>query len=193
VHLVAVSKTAPVSAIAEAIAAGQRVFGENRVQEAMAKFPELRATCPDLCLHLIGPLQTNKVEDALEIAQVIETLDRPKLSDAVARAVDKGKNLPRLMVQINLGDEPQKSGISWLQADDFIHASRARFGEKLCGVMGIAPLDADPTPYFKRLAATAREHQLSEISMGMSGDFAQAIPAGATHVRIGSAIFGARS
>ena len=192
VTLVAVSKTTPQSAVLAALGAGQCQFGENRVQEAATKFPGLRAEWPDLRLHLIGPVQTNKALDAVRIADVIETLDRPKLADAIARAADLTGRLPNLLVQINIGDEPQKSGAAWQDADDFIRACRQRFGANLRGLMGIAPLGADPAPYFGRLAATAAAHGLAELSIGMSGDFPAAIAAGATHVRIGSAIFGTR-
>ncbi len=192
VTLVAVSKTAPQTAVLAALHAGQCQFGENRVQEAAEKFPALRTDWPDLHLHLIGPLQTNKALDAVRIADVIETLDRPKLADAIARAADITGRLPGLLIQINIGDEPQKSGVAWQNADDFIRTSKQRFGANLRGLMGIAPLGVDPAPYFARLAATAATHGLADLSIGMSGDFPAAIAAGATHVRIGTAIFGAR-
>lgn len=192
VTLVAVSKTHPEDSVAAALAAGQRVFGENRVQEAAAKFPRLLASRPEARLRLIGPLQTNKAEDAVRLAHTIETLDRPRLADALARAADRAGRLPELLVQVNIGREPQKAGIPPAEADAFIAACRARFGAALTGLMCIPPADADPAPHFAALAALARAHALPVLSMGMSGDFEEAIAAGATHVRVGSAIFGAR-
>ena len=192
VQIVAVSKTKPAAAVAEALQAGQRLFGENRVQEALVKFPSLRAMHPDLELHLIGPLQTNKARDAVALFDVIETLDRMKLADTLVAAADRQGRLPRLLVQINSGDEPQKSGVPLAEADHFIRACRARFGEALTGLMAIPPVDRDPLPYFRDLVARADQHGLPVRSIGMSGDFEAAIEAGATHVRIGSAIFGER-
>jgi len=186
ITLIAVSKTHPPAAVAAAAAAGQSVFGENRVQEAAEKFPR-----PGARLHLIGPLQTNKVAAALAVADVIETLDRPRLADALIRGFEAGRT-PDLLVQVNIGDEPQKAGVALAEADGFIRACRARFGPRLTGLMCIPPADADPSPFFRRLAAMADEHGLAVRSMGMSGDFEAAIAAGATHVRLGSAIFGAR-
>ena len=178
--------------VAEALGAGQLVFGENRVQEALVKFPPLRSVYPDIELHLIGPLQTNKARDAVALFDVIETLDRMKLADALAAAADRAGRLPRLLVQINSGDEPQKAGVSLGEADAFILACRARFGEALIGLMAIPPVDRDPMPYFIELVARADQHGLPVRSIGMSGDFEAAIEAGATHVRIGSAVFGQR-
>lgn len=192
VTLVAVSKTHPVESVEAALTAGQRVFGENRVQEAASKFPALRAAWPDLRLHIIGGLQTNKAAQAVAIADVIETLDRPRLADAIAQAADKEGWLPDLLVQVNIGEETQKSGIPIADADSFIVSCKARFGAKLRGLMCIPPADADPTPYFTALAAMAQRHGLTTLSMGMSQDFEAAIAAGATHVRVGTAIFGAR-
>jgi hypothetical protein len=192
VTLVAVAKTHPATAVQDALRAGQLCFGENRVQEALAKFPALRPAWPGLRLHLIGPLQTNKVEQAVGLADVIESLDRPRLADALARAADRAGRLPDLLVQVNIGDEPQKAGVATREADNFIAACQQRFGEKLRGLMCIPPDDADPAPYFGALARMAAQHGLTVLSMGMSGDFEAAIRAGATHVRIGSAIFGAR-
>jgi len=192
VTLVAVSKTHPAASVEAALRAGHRDFGENRVQEAADKFPALRAAWPGLRLHLIGGLQTNKAEQAVALADMIESLDRPRLADAIARAADRGGRLPDLLVQVNIGDEPQKSGVSTHEADSFIQSCRARFGEKLCGLMCIPPAGADPDPHFSALASLARQHGLPILSMGMSGDFETAIRAGATHVRIGTAIFGAR-
>jgi len=193
VTLVAVSKTHPVEAIREAIDAGQAVFGENRVQEATAKFPSLRATHSNIALHLIGGLQTNKVRDAVRLADVIESLDRPRLADALAEAASKEGRLPRLLIQVNVGDEPQKAGVLRADADAFIRDCRARFGDALAGLMCIPPAEGDPAPHFAWLAACAAHHGLATVSMGMSGDYECAIAHGATHVRVGSAIFGARA
>ena len=192
VALVAVCKTHPASAAAHALAAGQRLFGENRVQEATAKFPPLRAAHPDLRLHLIGGLQTNKAREAVRIADVIETLDRPRLADALAEAAQREGQLPSLLVQVNTGDEPQKSGVAREAADAFIDACQTRFGATIAGLMCVPPVAADPAPHFAWLAACAARHGLSVLSMGMSADFEVAIAHGATLVRIGSAIFGPR-
>ncbi len=191
ITLVAVSKTHPAEAVREALAAGQSVFGENRVQEADAKFPLLRPEYPALNLHIIGPLQTNKVRDAVRVADMIETLDRPRLADALAAAAKDGP-LPRLLVQVNVGAEPQKAGVSREEADRFIDDCRARFGAALAGLMCIPPAAEDPEPHFAWLADRAKRHGLPIISMGMSGDFEAAIRQGATQVRVGTAIFGAR-
>jgi len=192
VTLVAVSKTHPASDVAQALGAGQLLFGENRVQEAAAKFPALRAAHPGLRLHLIGGLQTNKARDAVRVADTIETLDRPRLADAIADAAMKEGRTPALLVQVNVGDEPQKAGIPTAGADAFIEACQRRFGPALTGLMCIPPADADPAPHFAWLAACAARHGLRVLSMGMAGDYEAAIAAGATHVRVGSAIFGAR-
>lgn len=193
VRLVAVSKTHPRDAVEAALAAGQTLFGENRVQEAQAKFPALRLSHPLLRLHLIGPLQTNKAADAVGLADVIETLDRPRLADALDQAGQKHGRLPSLLVQVNIGAEPQKAGVAPDEADRFITQCRQRFGDALVGLMAIPPADADPVPFFRRLAALAAAHGLAELSMGMSGDFEQAIACGATSVRVGTAIFGGRT
>ena len=192
VTLVAVSKTHPVEAIREAVDAGQTAFGENRVQEAAAKFPGLRATYPGLAVHLIGGLQTNKARDAVRLADVVESLDRPRLAAALAEAASKEGRLPRLLVQVNVGDEPQKAGVPRADADAFIRDCRARFGDALVGLMCIPPAEGDPAPHFAWLAACAAHHGLATVSMGMSGDYESAIAHGATHVRVGTAIFGAR-
>ncbi len=192
VTLVAVSKTHPEARVAEAIAAGQLVFGENRVQEAARKFGGVRRGDPQLRLHLIGALQSNKAAAAVGLADVIETLDRMRLADAIAQAAAASGRCPELLVQVNIGDEPQKSGVPTDEADGFIRAMRARFGAALQGLMCIPPAAADPAPYFRRLAEMADAHGLAVRSMGMSGDFEAAIAAGATHVRVGSAIFGSR-
>lgn len=192
VTLVAVSKTHPAEAVRQAIAAGQLAFGENRVQEAAAKFPAFRQSDPAVRLHLIGPLQTNKTRDAVRMFDVVESLDRPKLMQALADAVQKEGKCPSLLVQINLGDEPQKSGVPRDQADGFIAACMSEFGASLLGLMGIPPASVDPRQFFAWLASCARHHGLGVISMGMSADFEAAIAEGATHVRVGSAIFGDR-
>ena len=192
VTLVAVSKTHPVEAVQAALAAGQLHFGENRVQEAQAKFPQLRHAHPGLRLHLIGGLQTNKAREAVRVADVIETLDRPKLADAIEAAIRQEGRAPDLLVQVNVGDEPQKSGIPTAEADAFIISCKQRFGAALVGLMCIPPADGDPAPHFDWLADCAARHGLAVVSMGMSGDFEAAIAHGATHVRVGSAIFGHR-
>jgi pyridoxal phosphate enzyme (YggS family) len=192
VTLIAVSKFHPVEQVLEALGAGQFVFGENRVQEAAGKFPALRASYPALKLHIIGPLQTNKVRDAMDVADVIETLDRPRLADALAAAVEKGAKLPQLLIQVNTGDEPQKAGIAKADADAFIAACRDRFGGNVTGLMCIPPADQDPVPHFAWLADRAARFSLPIVSMGMSADYEIAIRHGATHIRVGTAIFGAR-
>lgn len=192
VTLVAVSKSHPLAAVNAALAAGQLVFGENRVQEARDKFPPLRPLWPGLHLHLIGPLQTNKARDAVRVADTIETLDRARLIDALADAAAREGRLPRLLIEVNVGDEPQKSGVPRAAAPGFIAACRARFGTALDGLMCIPPEAGDPAPQFAWLAALAARHGLSTLSMGMSADFEIAIAHGATHVRIGTAIFGPR-
>ena len=192
VTLVAVSKTHPAEAVAAALAAGQTVFGENRVQEAAQKFPVLRQSHPGLRLHVIGGLQTNKARDAVRVADVIESLDRPKLAQAIAEAMAKENLRPELMIQVNIGDEPQKSGVPRAQAAAFIRACREEWKLPVTGLMCIPPAEGDPRPHFAALAAMAKEHGLAKLSMGMSGDFETAIEEGATLVRVGSAIFGAR-
>lgn len=193
VTLVAVSKTHPAEAVMAALAAGQAHFGENRVQEAAGKFPALRPAHPGLRLHVIGGLQTNKARDAVRVADVIESLDRPRLADAIADAIAREGRAPKLLVQVNVGDETQKSGIPREKADDFIAACQARFGAALDGLMCIPPAEGDPAPHFDWLAACAARHGLATLSMGMSGDFETAIAHGATHVRVGTAIFGVRA
>jgi PLP dependent protein len=192
VTLVAVSKTHPQAAVQAALAAGQAVFGENRVQEAALKFPALRPDHPAMRLHIIGGLQTNKARDAVRLADVIESLDRPRLADAIADAIQKEGRTPTLLIQVNTGDEPQKSGIPREQADAFTEACRARFGAALAGLMCIPPAGEDPAPHFAFLARRAAAHGLAVLSMGMSGDFETAIAHGATLVRVGTAIFGTR-
>jgi pyridoxal phosphate enzyme (YggS family) len=191
-RLVAVSKTVPETGIREALEAGQRLFGENRVQEAQAKFPALKTAFPDLELHLIGPLQTNKVKEAAALFDVIQTLDRIKLADALASERDKSGNCPRLLLQINTGEEPQKAGVLPREAGGLIaHAHKLEL--PLEGLMCIPPADDDAAPHFAFLAKLARDHGLTQLSMGMSGDFELAVKFGATYVRVGSAIFGERA
>lgn len=192
ITLVAVSKTHSAEAVSEAIAAGQTVFGENRVQEAEQKFALLRNPGAQVKLHIIGGLQTNKAAAAMRIADCIETLDRARLADAITDAAQRTGRCPDLLVQVNIGDEPQKSGVPTAEADAFIRAMRARFGEHLRGLMCIPPQDQDSAPFFRRLCQLADVHGLPVRSMGMSADFETAIAEGATHVRVGSAIFGAR-
>jgi pyridoxal phosphate enzyme (YggS family) len=192
VTLVVVSKTHPAPAVLAALGVGQLHFGENRVQEAAGKFPPLRGAHPTLRLHVIGGLQTNKARDAVRLADVIETLDRPRLADAIADAIQAEGRTPQLLVQINVGDEAQKSGIPRADADAFITANQRRFGAALAGLMCIPPADGDPAPHFAWLAACAAAHGLPIVSMGMSADFETAIAHGATHVRVGTAIFGTR-
>jgi pyridoxal phosphate enzyme (YggS family) len=174
------------------MAAGQTVFGENRDQEATAKFGPLRASGAAFALHIIGALQTNKARDAVRLADVIETLDRPRLAEALSQAAEQEGRMPRLLVQVNVGDEPQKGGVATAEADAFIETMQHRFGDRLRGLMCIPPAEGDPTPHFLWLRDCAARHGLGQLSMGMSGDFAAAIACGATHVRIGTAIFGHR-
>lgn len=192
VTLVAASKTVPADVIGQTIAAGHLVYGENRVQEAKAKWPELRQYYPDSELHLIGPLQTNKVREAVALFDVIHSVDRPGLCAALAREHDRQGRKTRLFVQINIGSEPQKSGIVPGEADDFIRACRDEFGLDVAGAMAIPPAGQPPEPHFAALADIAARNGLGLLSMGMSSDFEKAIEHGATHVRVGSAIFGAR-
>jgi pyridoxal phosphate enzyme (YggS family) len=192
VALVAVSKTFDAAAVAAAIAAGQRVFGENRVQEAAGKFPALKASHPDIELHLIGPLQTNKTRDAVALFDVIQSLDRDRLAQSLAAEMARSGRRPRLYVQVNIGAEPQKSGVS-VEALPGLLAQCAALGLAIEGLMCIPPADQPPEPYFDRLAELARANGLAGLSMGMSGDYPAAIAAGATLIRVGSAIFGGRS
>ena len=192
ITLVAVSKTHDAAAISAAIAAGQRVFGENRVQEAQGKYPALKAAHPDLVLHLIGPLQTNKVKESVALFDVIETVDRPKLADALAREMERTGRRCRCFIQVNTGEEPQKAGVLPAAADGFIAECRERWRLPVVGLMCIPPLDQEPSPHFALLREIARRHELPELSMGMSADYEIAIRLGATHVRVGTAIFGER-
>jgi hypothetical protein len=193
VVLVAVSKTHDANRVRAALVCRQTVFGENRVQEAAEKFHELRAAHPELRLRLIGGLQTNKAREAVRIADAIESLDRLRLADAISEAAEREGRQPELLVQVNVGDEPQKSGVRRAEADRFIALCRERFGKSLTGLMCIPPAGTDPSHHFAWLAACAGHNGLSVLSMGMSADFEIAIAHGATHVRVGSAIFGARA
>lgn len=190
--LVAVSKTHDADTIRPFLQAGLRVFGENRVQEAKAKWPALRAEFADVELHLIGPLQTNKVRDAVALFDVIETVDRPKLARALADEIQRTGKAPRCLVQVNIGREAQKAGIDPDQTQILVDLCRREYDLPITGLMCIPPAEGDPLPHFQHLAELAKACQLSEISMGMSGDFPQAIACGATHVRVGSALFGHR-
>jgi len=190
--LVAVTKTHGAERIRPALTAGHRVFGENRVQEAAGKWPALKAVHPDIELHLIGPLQTNKVKDAVQLFDVIETLDRPKLAHALAAEVARSSRSPRLFVQVNTGEEPQKAGVAPTQASELLATCRD-LNLSIAGLMCIPPLDQAPAPHFALLREIARAQGLTELSMGMSDDFESAIRFGATHVRIGTAIFGPRA
>lgn len=191
VCLIAVSKTQGASAIRPLIAAGQRHFGENRVQEAAAKWPELRAETPDVVLHLIGQLQSNKAEDAVLLFDAIHSLDRPSLVSALARACDKAGRQPLLFVQVNVGDEAQKGGCAVADLPALLEQAKGA-GLAVEGLMAIPPADVEPAPYFALLDELAERHGLPLRSMGMSGDFETAVMLGATHVRVGTALFGAR-
>lgn len=193
VTLVAVSKTFAVDAIEQAIIAGQNVFGENRVQETKAKWPALREKYPDLELHLIGPLQSNKAKEAVALFDAIHSVDRPSLCQALAKEIVKQGRAPRLFVEINTGAEPQKAGILPENADAFLRECRDIYGLTIEGLMCIPPFEEAPAPHFALTAKIAARNGLKLLSMGMSSDFEVAIEFGATHVRVGSAIFGARS
>jgi PLP dependent protein len=192
VTLVAISKTFPAAAIEEVIAAGQTVFGENRVQEAKAKWPALKARHPGLQLHLVGPLQSNKVKDALALFDTIHAVDRPSLCAALAKEIAREGRHPQLFVEVNTGAELQKSGVLPQDADAFLARCRDDYGLRIEGLMCIPPLDEAPAPHFALLGKIAARNGLKFLSMGMSADFTCAIEFGATHVRVGTAIFGAR-
>lgn len=192
VKLVAVSKTFPAEAIEPFLMAGQRVFGENRVQEAKAKWPDLRAKFPGVELHLIGPLQTNKIKEAVALFDVVETVDRDKLAAGLAAEMQRtGRSLP-CFVEVNIGGEAQKAGILPAEAVGFAQRCRSVHGLDVVGLMCIPPEGVSPGPYFAHLASLAREAGLSQLSMGMSADFETAVQMGATLVRVGSALFGTR-
>ncbi|WP_374439975.1 YggS family pyridoxal phosphate-dependent enzyme [Stella sp.] len=193
VELVAVGKTYGAENMIEAIRGGQRVFGENRVQEAAAKWPDLKARWPDIRLHLIGPLQTNKVKDVIGLVDVLQTLDRESLAVALVKARDKGARLPALLLQVNTGREPQKAGVAPEAVDAFLVRCRDEWSLPVSGLMCIPPADEPPALHFALLREIARRNGLERLSMGMSGDYPTAIRFGATMVRVGSAIFGARS
>ena len=192
VQLIAVSKTMPAEAIMPALEAGQRLFGENYVQEAKAKWPALRAHFPDVEVHMIGPLQSNKAREAVELFDAIHSLDRESLAKELSREIGRVGKAPTLFVQVNTGDEPQKGGVSPREVDAFLEACRVRHGLVVSGLMCIPPADEPPSPHFALLAKIAGRHGLTGLSMGMSADYEAAIQLGATHVRVGSAIFGAR-
>jgi hypothetical protein len=192
VTLVTVTKTFAAEAIEPVLDAGERVFGENRVQEAAAKWPRLKELWPDIELHLVGPLQTNKASDAVALFDCIETLDRPKLARELAREFDRQGRTLELFIQVNTGEEPQKAGVLPDDADRFIADCRDTYGLSLAGLMAIPPLDEEPALHFALLGKIARRNGLAKLSMGMSGDFETAIALGATHVRLGTAIFGDR-
>lgn len=192
VELVAVSKTFPAEAIIPFLAAGQRVFGENRVQETADKWPGLRASYEGIELHLIGPLQTNKLRDAVTLFDVIETVDRERLAAALAAEFKTNPRRPRLYVQVNIGGEAQKSGIAPAETIAFVERCRGTHGLTIEGLMCIPPDGQPPGPYFAHLAQLGRDCGVGVLSMGMSGDFETAIAMGATHVRVGSALFGHR-
>ena len=193
VTLIAVSKTFPTDAIEQAIIAGQKVFGENRVQESKAKWPALREKYPDLELHLIGPLQSNKAKEAVALFDAIHSVDRPSICEALAKEIVKQGRAPRLFVEINTGAEPQKAGILPENADAFLRECRDTYGLTIDGLMCIPPFDEAPAPHFALTAKIAARNGLKLLSMGMSSDFDVAIEFGATHVRVGSAIFGERA
>jgi pyridoxal phosphate enzyme (YggS family) len=192
VTLIAVSKTFEADAITPIIAAGQRVFGENRVQEAKGKWPALISAYSDIALHLIGPLQSNKAKEAVALFDAIHSVDRPSICQALAKEIDSQKKHPQLFVQVNTGEEPQKAGIAPGEADAFIARCRDTYGLQISGLMCIPPVNEPPSAHFALTAKIAARNGLKNLSMGMSADFAEAIMLGATHVRVGSAIFGHR-
>jgi pyridoxal phosphate enzyme (YggS family) len=192
VTLIAVSKTFAPDAIVPVIKARQRVFGENRVQEAKAKWPELVFSYPDIALHLIGPLQSNKAKEAVALFDVIHSVDRPSLCQALAREFESQKRRPQLFVQINTGEESQKAGVLPGEADAFLMSCRETYGLQISGLMCIPPMNEPPSAHFALTAKIAARNGLKNLSMGMSSDFVTAIALGATHIRVGSAIFGHR-
>jgi pyridoxal phosphate enzyme (YggS family) len=192
VTLIAVSKTQEVDAIVPLLEAGQRHFGENRVQEAQGKWPALRETYPDAMLHLIGQLQSNKAEDAVALFDYIHAVDRPSLVAALGRAMDKMAKRPPCFLQVNIGDEPQKGGCAIADLPALLASARAA-NLPVAGLMAIPPADTEAAPYFGLLAKLARDNDLSGLSMGMSSDYETAVTIGATHVRVGTALFGSRA
>ncbi|HEY0026452.1 MAG TPA: YggS family pyridoxal phosphate-dependent enzyme [Allosphingosinicella sp.] len=191
VTLIAVSKTHDADVIEPLLAAGQRIFGENRVSEAQGKWPALKARWPDVELHLIGQLQSNKAEEAVALFDAIHSVDRPSLVVALGKAIDKVGRRPACFLQVNIGEEPQKGGCTPAELPALIEAAQAA-ALPVAGLMCIPPADVEPAPYFALLAKLARRHGLPGLSMGMSGDFETAVTIGATHVRVGTALFGAR-
>ena len=192
VTLIAVSKTFDAPEIIPVLEDGQRIFGENRVQEAMAKWPALRERFDGIEVHLIGPLQSNKAAEAVALFDAIHTVDRPKIAVAIAKEMAKQGRRPKLFVQVNTGREPQKAGVDPAQADEFLRSCRQAHGLDIEGLMCIPPAEDDPLPHFQLLAEISARNGLKNLSMGMSGDYPTAIACGATHVRVGSAIFGVR-
>jgi pyridoxal phosphate enzyme (YggS family) len=192
VTLVAVSKTHGADRVRELLEVGHRVFGENRVQEAEGKFPELKAACPDLELHLIGPLQTNKARDAVALFDVIQSVDRDRLAAALAKEMERLGRRPACYIQVNTGEEPQKAGLLPKDVDAFVALCRDQYKLPVVGLMCIPPVDEEPALHFALLAKMAARNGLAKLSMGMSADYETAVRMGATHVRVGSALFGAR-
>lgn len=192
VTIIAVSKTNPPERILPALDAGHRIFGENRVQEAEDKWPALKEAFPDARLHLIGPLQRNKVRRAVQLCDVIESVDRPKLARSLANAMESEDRRPDVLIQVNTGDEPQKHGAALADVDSFIEECVETYGLPLKGLMCIPPADEEPSLHFALLREIARRHNLPELSMGMTGDYPIAVRFGATMVRVGTAIFGPR-
>jgi pyridoxal phosphate enzyme (YggS family) len=193
VTLVAISKTFGIDAIEPVIASGQRVFGENRVQEAKAKWPELQVRYPGIELHLVGPLQSNKAKEAVALFDAIHSVDRPSLAEALAKEIARQGRQPTLFVEVNTGAEPQKAGVLPEAVDAFLKSCRETYGLAIAGLMCIPPADEPPAPHFALTAKIAKRNGLSLLSMGMSADFPLAIKFGATHVRVGTAIFGERT
>jgi pyridoxal phosphate enzyme (YggS family) len=192
VALIGVSKTIAAEGILPALEAGQRLFGENYVQESKAKWPALRERYPDVELHLVGPLQSNKAREAVELFDVIHGLDRLSLAAALAKEIERAGRAPKLLIQVNTGDEPQKGGVSPSDVDTLLSECRETHGLAIQGLMCIPPAEAPPSAHFALLARIAKAHNLPILSMGMSADYPAAIQMGATHVRVGTAIFGAR-
>lgn len=192
VTLVAVGKTFGAEIIRPVIEAGQRIFGENRVQESLGKWPELKADYPDIELHLIGPLQSNKTREAVALFDVIETIDRPKIAKTIAAEIERTGRSIRLLVQVNTGEEPQKAGVAPADLADMLTLCRDELGLTISGLMCIPPIDEEPALHFALLANLAAAHDLRDLSMGMSADFETAIALGATHIRVGTALFGKR-
>lgn len=191
-RLIAVGKTFDADAMRPVIEAGQRLFGENRVQEALGKWPGLREDYPDLELHLIGPLQSNKVKEAVSLFDVIHTVDRPKIARVLSEEMERQAKRCKLLVQVNTGEEPQKAGVMPTDVEGFVRSCQGEYGLEIAGLMCIPPVDEEPSLHFALLAKLADRMGLEELSMGMSGDFETAVQFGATYVRVGSAIFGAR-